>query len=182
MSDPEASKLIALFHHKWSAGILAELARTGGTRVVVLRNRLDASPQAIASALEQLVQMGLVAPNPGYGHPLRPEYVLTPEGQTAAAACARIASSTQRLGLPELPGFKWHLPILWTIGREPMRFREIARRATPITDRALSQSLTLLTETELVRASLLDIRPPASMYESTRRARGLVDALSELAA
>ena len=182
MHDPEASKLIALFHHKWSAGILAELARTGGTRVVVLRNRLGASPQAIAAALEQLVQMGLILPNPGYGHPLRPEYVLTAEGQAAAGACARIASSTQRLGLPELPGFKWHLPILWTIGHEPVRFREIARRASPITDRALSQSLTLLTETELVRSTLLDVRPPAPVYESTRRARGLLEALTELAA
>lgn len=182
MHDPESSKLIALFHHKWSAGILAELARTGGTRVVVLRSRLGASPQALASALEHLVQMGLVAPNPGYGHPLRPEYVLTPEGQAAAAACARITSSTQRLGLPELPGFKWHLPILWTIGQEPMRFREIARRASPITDRALSQSLTLLTENQLVRATLLEVRPPASVYGPTRRARALVNALGELAA
>ena len=182
MSEPEASKLIALFRRKWSAGILAELARTGGTRVVVLRNRLGASPRAIASALEGLIQMGLIAPNPGYGHPLRPEYVLTPEGQAAAAACARIASSTARLGVPELPGYKWHLPILWTIGREPRRFREIAMRVTPITDRALSQSLKLLTETELVRTSLLDVRPPATLYESTRRAKGLVEALTELAA
>ena len=63
-----------------------------------------------------------------------------------------------------------------------MRFREIARRAAPITDRALSQSLTLLTENQLVRASLLEVRPPASVYGPTRRARALVDALGELAA
>ncbi len=28
--------------------------------------------------------LGLVIRNPGYGHPLRPEYILTPEGHAAA--------------------------------------------------------------------------------------------------
>ena len=182
MTESKASKLIALFHHKWSAAILAEMARIGGTRVVVLRSRLGANPQAIASALVQLIDIGLVAPNPGYGHPLRPEYVLTAEGRIAAGACARITSSTQRLGLPELPGYKWPLPVLWALGREPLRFGEIARCATPITDRALSQSLRLLTEVDLVRSSLLDVRPPASVYEPTRRAKLLIESLGVLAA
>lgn len=182
MQDPQASKLITLFHHKWSPAILAEMARSGGARGVVLRNRLGASPQAVSSALTQLIDLGLVTPNPGYGHPLRPEYVLTPEGQNAAAACARITNATHRLGAPELAGYKWPLPILWAIGSEPLRFREIARHVPPITDRALSQSLTLLTDAHLVSASLLEVRPPASVYGSTRRARALVDALGELAA
>lgn len=179
---PGPEKLVALFQRKWAPGLLAELARTGGTRVVVLRNRLGASPQAVASALEQLVAMGLVAPNPGYGHPLRPEYVLTPEGQAAAEACARIAQASERLGFPGLMGYRWPMPVLWTLGEGGLRFREIARRASPITDRALSQSLTLLTDARLVRAELLDVRPPAPIYGATGAARTLVRALGELAA
>ncbi len=182
MTKPDASTLIALFHHKWSSAILAEMAKTGGARGVVLRQRLGASQQAISAALARLIEMGLVTQNPGYGHPLRPEYVLTPEGQAAAAACARIVSATARLGVPELAGFKWHLPILWTLGEGPLRFREIARRSRPITDRSLSQSLTLLTDAELVRARLLDVRPPAPAYEALPRARNLIRALTDLAA
>lgn len=182
MAEPSADRLIVLFHRKWSAAILSEMARTGGAKVVTLRSRLGASPQAVSAALEQLIEMGLVVPNPGYGHPLRPEYVLTPEGQSAAAACARIVDASERLGVPGLPGFKWPLPILWTLSAGAMRFGEIARRAAPITDRALSQSLAALTDARLVRAELLDMRPPTPVYEATGAARVLVRALGDLAA
>ncbi len=182
MSTPTADKLIRLFHRKWSVPMLAELSRGGGSRVVVLQNTLGASPAAVRQTLDHLISMNLATPNPGYGHPLRPEYILTEEGKAVADACARIQSSSDRLGLGGLVGRKWTLPILWTLNHEPLRFGEITGLARPITDRALSQSLVQLQDAELVRVDLLDTRPPANLYGLARRARAIADALADIAA
>jgi DNA-binding HxlR family transcriptional regulator len=182
MQTPHADKLIRLFHRKWSVPVLAELSRTGGSRVVVLQNSLGVSPAAVRQTLDHLIEIGIATPNPGYGHPLRPEYILTDEGQAVAEACRRIQDSSARLGLDSIIGRKWTLPVLWTLAREPLRFGEITDRARPITDRALSQSLVLLQNAELISCDLLEIRPPANIYGLSRRARTITNALIDIAA
>lgn len=182
MGKPNANKLIRLFHRKWSVPVLAEIARTGGTRVVVLQRSLGMSPAAVRQTLDHLIELGLVMPNPGYGHPLRPEYILTAEGQAVAESCARIQSSSNRLGLNDLIGKKWTLPVLWTLSAEPLRFGQITSLAQPITDRALSQSLVHLQSAELIRSDLLATRPPVNQYSLARRAHTIADALGDIAA
>lgn len=178
----DAQILIRLFHRKWAMPILAELARTHGSRVVVLKNKLGIGPAPLRQTLDHLIELGLVTPNAGYGHPLRPEYILTATGQHVAEACARIDGSSRRLRLGDVVGRKWTLPVLWSISDEPLRFSEIARRTQPITDRALSQSLVQLEEAELIRVQPLETRPPAHLYALHRRARTIAQALGDMAA
>src|SRR4029079_6119097 len=69
-----------LLHNRWSVPVLAELARgdAGGGRFANLRRRLGVSGESRRRTLATLVEAGLVARNPGHGHPLRADYVLTP--------------------------------------------------------------------------------------------------------
>src|SRR5947207_13068422 len=69
---------IRLFHHRWAVPVLAELRRERGSRFVTLANRIGVTRDSLRRTLSALIDDGLVERNPGYGHPLRPEYVLTP--------------------------------------------------------------------------------------------------------
>ena len=128
-------ELIALCHHRWSAPVLAELGRTGGARFVVLVNRLGVGRASLQRALAALLALGLVRRNPGYGHPLRPEYVLTPEGEEAAARCARLLAAVDSKAGVLLR--KWSLPVLVAL-RGNARFSELREALPGITARALA--------------------------------------------
>src|SRR5215213_11761735 len=87
--------LIALFHHRWAPPALAELARRDGVRFVELQNRLGVGRESLRRALDALLELGYARRNPGYGHPLRPEYLVTEPG--AAAVRRARASSPQAI-------------------------------------------------------------------------------------
>ena len=69
--------LPALLHHRWAVPILAVLHREKGAKFVTLGSRLGVSRDSLRRSLDRLTQQRLVRRNPGYGHPMRPEYVLT---------------------------------------------------------------------------------------------------------
>src|ERR671932_2722006 len=103
-------ELIALFHHRWSAAVLAELRRTRGTRFVVLSKSLGVGRESLRRTLDALIELGLVRRNPGYGHPLRPEYLLTRRGERVAERCATLLALLD--GDAEVALKKWSLPVL----------------------------------------------------------------------
>ena len=88
--------LIAIFHHRWSAPVLAELLRQKGSRFAALVGTLGVGRESLRRTLDSLLELGLVARNPGYGHPLRPEYVLTRSGEVAARRCAKLLERSTR--------------------------------------------------------------------------------------
>src|SRR5919202_4724071 len=100
-------ELIALFHHRWSAPVLAELRRTRGTRFVVLAKALGVGRESLRRTLDALIELGLVRRNPGYGHPLRPEYLLTRRGAAVARRCSRLLAATD--GNVDVALKKWSL-------------------------------------------------------------------------
>jgi DNA-binding HxlR family transcriptional regulator len=124
-----------------------------------------ASRTAFAQSLDHLINLGLMERNPGYGHPLRPEFRLTQSGIAAAA----MASKIQALSAGEdqsLLRKSWTLPVLTSL-HVPCHFNDIKRNLHTITDRALSQSLKSMEERSWVARSVDDLaRPPRSIYSA----------------
>src|SRR6267142_347701 len=112
--------LIELFHHRWAPPALALLSERGGARFVELQRRLGVGRESLRRAIDALVGQGLVRRNEGYGHPLRPEYVLTASGRRAAGSAARVLA----VGRAETLLRKWSVPVLVEV-RDERRFSEL---------------------------------------------------------
>ncbi len=170
------SSLLALCHHRWSLPVIAEIGRTRGSRFATLTGRLGIAPESLRRTLANLQDEGLVRRNVGYGHPLRPEYLLTPEGAGLAPRARKLLTALARredVGLK-----KWSLPVLAELG-EPRRFSEL-RAALPATARALALALKELEGAGLVRRTVTEEYPPAVRYETTAAARPIVAAARRL--
>ena len=172
MSIPDA---IALFHHRWAAPILAELRRQKGSRFAALAGVLGVSRESLRRTLAALIELGLVARNPGYGHPLRPEYVLTARGEQVAQRCSRLLTA---LGAArEVALRKWSLPVLLAL-RRAGRFSELRNELPGITPRALAMALKDLQAAGFVERRVdEDAYPPTVVYAATSSARPLQRAL-----
>lgn len=176
----DAAFLTELFHHRWAVPVLGELSARGGGRVVELTNRLGASRGGVRPALGSLVELGLAARNPGHGHPLRPEYVLTARGERVATAAQRVVELARRWSIERSAFRKWPLPVAYGLGEEGARFSELRARVPGITDRALSGALQTLTASALAERIVHPGRPPGVEYRPTDRAGELLPALRGL--
>jgi len=156
--------LIRLFHHRWAPPALALLGERGGARFVELQRRLGVSRESLRRALDSLIELGYVRRNVGYGHPLRPEYVLAPRGRSPARTAARILAA----GETEILLRKWSVPVLAEL-REERRFSELRAALPGISPRALALALRDLENAGLVRREVRPTRPPSTVYRATRR-------------
>jgi len=127
------------------------------------------SRQTLSRTLAALVDEGLVARNPGYGHPLRPEYVLTARGRSVARRCARLVD-----GLPEQERSlkKWTLPTLAAAG-SGRRFSELQDLLPEVTPRALTLALKDLQALGLLERRVGEEYPPTTTYRPTPAGRRL---------
>lgn len=139
-----------LLRLRFGPAMLAELYQRDGARVVELVNGLDTSRATVRQTVDHLVACGWVMANPGHGHPLRPEFVLTPEGREIGARCSVLRRAARREGVEDAMLRRWSVPLVVSIGAGVDRFREIARVLSPITDRALSLALGVLEESRVV--------------------------------
>jgi len=175
------STLVALFHNRWSVPILAELHRQGGTRLVTVSRILGLSRESLRRTLAALIDGGLVGRNPGYGHPLRPEYVLTSSGERIAAACRPLVEQLRRGDLEEVGLKKWSMPVVFALGEGPLRFSELRDVLEGISPRALTLALKDLEAAALVDRRVTDDYPPATVYRLTRSGRPLSRVLRQVA-
>jgi DNA-binding HxlR family transcriptional regulator len=167
------SNLVDLCHHRWTLPVLAEIERTRGSRFATLTGRLGVSGESLRRTLRALQKDGLVTRNPGYGHPLRPEYLLTPRGSTLgppAQALLHVLRGHEEIGLK-----KWSLPVLAALD-EPRRFSELRVALPDASPRALTLALKDLQAAGLVRRTVLDDWPPWVLYELTAAARPIAAA------
>jgi DNA-binding HxlR family transcriptional regulator len=176
-SADRSARLATLFHRRWALPVVAELHRGRGAKLVTLINRLEASPGSVRAALDHLQDAGWVIPNPGYGHPMRPEYILTPAGVALAPACCDLDAALLRLDLRAIGLRKWSMPTLNTLRAGPARFTEIRADLPGVTDRALSLALGDLQEGEL---ALRAQGEGAAAYAASRRARRMCAILGNL--
>ncbi len=159
---------ILLAQNRWAVALLADLAAHDGGRFVELLHRLGVSRDSLARTLEAAIARGWIDRNPGYGHPLRPEYILTTEGKRMAALAGRIEVARDAAGLAPGTLARWSIPIIFSVDAGHRRFNELARFLPAASPRALSQGLRKLTEQSLVTRALIDGYPPASQYSLTR--------------
>ncbi|WP_341785784.1 helix-turn-helix domain-containing protein [Shimia isoporae] len=115
--------------------------------------------------MDHLINLGLLERNPGYGHPLRPEFRLTQIGVPAAKLASQINGVSQDED-QDLLRRSWTLPVLATLHR-PRHFIEIKRDLPPISDRALSQSLKTMEARHWIHRHIDEhMRPPRSQYSA----------------
>jgi len=113
--------------------------------------------------MDHLIAIGMLERNPGYGHPLRPEFRLTRIGISAAKLACQINNVSKKED-QDLLRRSWTLPVLASL-HTPRHFTEIKRNLPPITDRALSQSLKSMEARNWVCRGIDEIsRPPRSLY------------------
>ena len=174
-------RFVSLFHRRWAVPVLAELKRGRGAKLITLVNHLDIDRQTLRVTLDHLIEEGWVMRNPGHGHPMRPEYLLTPEGRRLAPGSAHLLGTVQRLDIEPLAFNKWTMPVTYLLGRGPLRFSELQHELPPITSRALTLSLKDLQQTDLVHRDVIDDYPPVTCYRLDRRAKPIWKALVPLA-
>ena len=180
MTDP-LDRFICLFHRRWAIGVLSELARDRGAKFVTLSHRLGVGRETLRATLDDLVAGGWVMPNPGCGHPMRPEYLLTAEGRRLAPCSSRLLRAVRRLDLEPLAFRKWTMPVTYVLGQGDKRFCKLRDELPGITPRALALSLKCMQETDLVEREVFDEYPPVTSYRLMDRGRPLYRALVPLA-
>jgi DNA-binding HxlR family transcriptional regulator len=176
-SSLSLNELQTLSRNRWAVALLADLAAHQGARFVELIHRLGLPRDSLVRTLETLKATGWVMPNPGHGHPLRPEYVLTQAGKRIAEAAGRIEAAQAALGI--MPGSltRWGLPLIRAIDEGHCRFNAIARTLGTATPRALSQGLRALSDQAFVTRTLIDAWPPVTEYGLTPNGAALARAV-----
>lgn len=149
----------------WAMPILSSLHSGVAGRQAPLLAATGASRTAFAQSMDHLIELGLLERNPGYGHPLRPEFRLTKAGSTVAAIADKIHDISTEEDWPLLRR-SWTLPVLTSL-HKPSHFMGIKRHLPTITDRALSQSLKSMEARNWVYRSVDGAaRPPRSIYSA----------------
>jgi len=164
----DISLLVNVTSRAWALPILAQIDAGTPCRQATLIAATGAGRTAFSASLSHLLDLGLLERNPGHGHPLRPEFRLTESGIEMAGVAARIMGTAKNRVDDRLIRRAWSVPIL-AVTRPERHFGEIRERLTPITDRALSQSLQVLELNGLMRR---DVDSAARPLRPTYRAIG----------
>lgn len=169
--------LVKLTSRAWSLPILAAFDQGVAGRQAPLLAATGAGRTAFAASLERLIELGLVERNPGHGHPLRPEFRLTPAGEGAAASASRILRASQDTQGLVLLRRTWTLPIL-ALTEQPRRFSALRSDLGTITDRALSTSLQRLEDRSWVQRDIdLSGRAPFPTYRAVNHGMNIHHAI-----
>lgn len=183
-------RLLRLLDSKWALPVLAELLsgsmgltarQGGGARGATLQHRLGLAPATLSRTIETLLREGLVTRNPGYGHPLRPDYILTPDGMNVAEACLLLFRTLGASRLEPSSMRKWTIPALLALLEGRTRFTELREALPCVTPRALGQALRQLEDARLIVRRVTDSYPPRVEYGLLRRGERTADAAAHLA-
>ncbi|MEP1538591.1 MAG: transcriptional regulator [Paracoccaceae bacterium] len=174
----DINSLVNVSARAWSVPLLAALGDGVQGRQAVLIKRLGASRSAFGLSLAHLQSLELVRRRSGHGHPLRPEFELTEQGEVAAKAAQSVMRIVHRNpDANTLIRRSWTLPILsQTI--QPAYFAILRSGLAPITDRALSQGLKSLEDMHWIRRDIAaGYRPPRPLYSAVGTGAAIAAAL-----
>lgn len=180
--DAQPHVLLSLFHHRWAVPIIAELDRDGGARFATLMRRLGAPKESLRYTLSYLAAQRLVMRNPGYGHPVRPEYILGELGGHVGAAIRELVDWLRARGIEAPCLQKWPLVVLRRIDGGHGRFSELRAGLQGMTPRALSLALRSVCDLGLCDREVVEGRPPSTRYSTTAMGRELSEMLGTIEA
>lgn len=86
------------------------------------------------------------------------------------------------LEIMDLVGDKWTLLVVYTLGEGPMRFSELRRRAAPVSQKMLTQTLRGLERHGMVDRAGLPTTPPQVEYSLTPLGRSFLATASVICA
>jgi DNA-binding HxlR family transcriptional regulator len=161
---PQLELLEQLGRHRWTVPLLAALAARKGGRFVELLHVLGLGRESLSRTLEGAIEAGWVIRNPGHGHPLRPEYILTDPGEAAARLCVAIEGAQTKTALPPTSLTRWSLPLIHLVNHGEHRFAGLSRALPHSNPRALTQSLKSLIGQQLLNRQVIDAYPPIAEY------------------
>lgn len=174
IADADLRRLVA---GRWLVPLMAHVGEEEGSRFAVMLARVGLSRSALAASLTHLQEAGWLRRNPGHGHPLRPEYILTAAGEPVAAFCIKVMAQREKLGLQPGQMPRWSLPLISRLGSDRARFSALRASLAPVTPRALSLTLKQMLTTDLVDRALEDEFPPIAIYGLTGRGLQLAEAM-----
>jgi len=158
------SFLVKLCSRTWALTSLQLIARGTSARISPLAAAACCGRTAMSASVTHLVELGLLEKNPGYGHPMRPEFRLTANGVAVASWAADLYELVDSEHDRSILRGKWSLPLLSCLPKET-RYSALRRELAPVTDRALSKCLGQLTERHwVVRDVSADTSPPSVSY------------------
>jgi DNA-binding HxlR family transcriptional regulator len=178
MNEPHAFNQV--FARRWAVPILARLADSGGCKFVTLSHDLGGSRSALMASLGLLDELGLVKPNSGLGHPMRPEYLLTSRGELVSHPSAALIHALKRASAIEVGLKKWSMPTIHAISAGADRFGNIVQSLGRATDRAVSLALNDMNNAALIGRVLRDGSPPHHVYTLSRSAKKLAPILVDI--
>ncbi len=171
-------EFVLLCSKAWSIQILAYMYRQKDPRISPIAHHFSAGRTSISSALKHLIALGYLRKNSGHGHPLRPAYVLTSKGNAVAEWAVELTKFLEPSDW-KIAHRSWALPILREASPE-RRFGELRSQLTPVTDRALSETLKTLGEYRwLDRLVDGNCSPPSVSYIPIGTGKLLTPILSE---
>jgi DNA-binding HxlR family transcriptional regulator len=170
--------LVMLSQRRWALPILARMWALEGARFAELRNLLGISGEALRQTLQWMIRRGWIQRNPGYGHPLRPEYVLSAHGASLARVASQVMPVVATTRLLETLLRRWALAVLVLVAAGADRFTLIRRRLPRLTPRMLAATLRRLEAAGLIVRDVQGTYPPGVRYRAGRRARRVLAALS----
>ena len=172
--------LVKLCSRAWSLPALAAIAQGVPARVSPLAAALGSGRTAMGSAVAQLVELGLLETNPGFGHPLRPEFRLTPSGQGLARWAMELDALVDSDEDWTVLRGKWSLAVLRDLTEE-RRYSDLRMRLVPVTDRALTQCLRKLSARKWIeRRVSVTSAPPVVRYAPIAAGEQLIGHLQSL--
>lgn len=168
---------LILYHHRWAIPIIAQIHKNNGAKYIFLHKSLQISKAVLSDTLPILIEAGYIQKNPGYGHPLRPEYIISPSGKLIANQCLDLYESLKKEGLESLISSKWCLPLILVIAKDRKRFSEIKEDIKTLTSRSLSYTLKKLENEKIVIRTVIPDHPPVTYY---RLAQNMISILPKL--
>lgn len=182
--DTSASGTLApvvdLFHRSYALPVIACLHAERGAKFVTLVNRLGASRDTVSFTLKHLISTGIVMKNPGYGHPMRPEYILTGAGERLGGSCVALVAAIDSMDIGSVAFKKWPMPVMAAIGRGADRFSNLLGHLQGVTPRALTGALRDLDRIDVVERMVIDTWPPYPHYALADAGELLMPALDDL--